>query len=168
MHKSFFPCLVLCLALCGLSAQAAIKYWDINGATAGAGGATPSGNWDTTTANWNTDSTGGAGGAFSVWTSGTADAAFFSAGTDATGAFTMTLPSALTAGSVTVEEGTITKSGAALTVQTITINSGASFSYNASGGIVASAGATLTLNGTGATFGYTAGGGGGTFLNANM
>ena len=76
------------------------------------------------------------------------------------------MPSALSAGALTVEEGTVTKSGSALTTQTITVNSGATFLYANSGGIVSSAGATCTLNG--GTFGYTAGGSGGTFLTANM
>src|SRR4051812_40630630 len=148
-----------------ISAEAAIKYWDINGATAGSGQAAVTGTWSTGVANWNTDSAGGAG-TLSVWTSGTGDTAVLSAGTDGTGVWSLNLPSALTAGALTVEEGTVTKTGSALTVQTITINSSATFLYNASGGIVASAGATCTLNG--GTFGYTAGGGGGTFLSTSM
>ncbi len=152
------------IALLAQPLHGATKYWDINGVTAGAGGTTPTGNW-TGTSFWTTDSTGAS--ATTTFTSGT-DAAVFSAGSDATGSFTVTLGSVQTATSLLVEEGTVTKSGSALTVQNITINSGATLLYNSSGGLVASAGATLTLNGTGATFGYTAGGVGGTFLTSNM
>jgi hypothetical protein len=35
-----------------LSCAAQATYWDINGATAGAGGSAPAGTWDTTTPNW--------------------------------------------------------------------------------------------------------------------
>ena len=151
------------------SALAVDKWWDINGTTADSGQAAAAGTWSTTVLNWNTDSTGGAGGAFSGWTGGVADRAFFSAGGDATSAFTMNVTSALTAGSVFVEEGIITKSGAALTVNQIDIASGASFVYNASGGLVPTGTLpAVTLHGTGATFGYTAGGGGGTFLNTGF
>src|ERR1017187_103077 len=160
--NAFLPLLLLVsLALPGYAAQ---KWFDNNGTTAGSGiTGSPTISWTAT--QWATES---AGTSTSVaWAAG--DAAIFCAGTDAPGqTFTASIPSATSAASVTVEEGTVTKSGAALTVQTITINSGATFSYNASGGIVASAGGTLTLNGTGATFGYTAGGAGGTFLTLNM
>src|SRR5436305_13144492 len=73
-----FLAYLLSFALCGASVQGAVKYWDINGTTAGSGGATPGGTWSTGVANWNSDSAGGAG-TLSVWTSGTADAAVFSA-----------------------------------------------------------------------------------------
>jgi hypothetical protein len=67
-------------ALAPRAATAATKYWDINGATAGAGGATPTGTWDTTTANWSTDSAGAV--AATTWAAN--DAAVFSAGTNGT------------------------------------------------------------------------------------
>jgi fibronectin-binding autotransporter adhesin len=95
---------LLCLALGSASVHAATKYWDIDDLTPGAGGATPSGTWDTgTTANWTTDSTGAS--AATMWAAN--DVAIFSAGTDASGAFDVTIPTTVAAGAVTVEEGTI-------------------------------------------------------------
>src|SRR5262250_808584 len=88
------------------SVHGAVKYWDTNGATAGAGGTTPSATWDTgSTANWTTDSTGSS--VPTTWTAG--DIAVFSAGSDATGSFTITVPSGTTNSvlSITNEEGTI-------------------------------------------------------------
>src|ERR1035438_1385954 len=53
----FIPAaLCLLLALLATNAKAQSLYWDINGATAGAGGATPSGSWEAP--NWSTDPTG--------------------------------------------------------------------------------------------------------------
>src|SRR5215471_9983506 len=89
-----------------LNLRAAVKYWDTNGATAGAGGSIPSATWNTgAAANWTTDSTGSS--APTTWTAG--DIAVFSAGTDATGSFTVTVPSGTTNSllSITNEEGTI-------------------------------------------------------------
>src|SRR6516225_8529543 len=74
---------LLVVALPG-TIHAANLYWDTNGVTAGAGGATPSGTWDTTTTNWTIDSTGASAG--TTWTDG--NTATFSAGTDATGIYT--------------------------------------------------------------------------------
>ena len=101
----------LWLGLCGLllflscSAQA-VYYWDLNGATPGAGGPSPNGTWDTTTANWNSSAEGT--NATQVWT-GDSDTVF-SAGADATGVFTVTISSTTTqyVKSMTVEEGAIT------------------------------------------------------------
>ena len=103
-HLSLVLALPMCLALGWNVSRAATLFWDLNGATPGAGGPTPSGLWDTTTANWSTD----ANGAVTTipWTDG--DNAVFSAGTDATGDFTVTIDVGRTAGNLTVEEGNIT------------------------------------------------------------
>src|SRR2546422_179276 len=126
-------------------ALATDKWWDINTTTAGSGQGTGTGTWSTGVADWNTDSTGGAGGALSVWTSGTADRAFLSAGTDATSAWTINVPTALTAGALTVEEGTVSKTGAALTIQTITVNNNAGFFITNALSLTVAAGGSLTL-----------------------
>jgi autotransporter-associated beta strand protein len=132
----------------GSSAQAALKYWDINGTTPGSGQGTGAGTWDTTTSNWSTDSTGNS----ATTTFATSDTAVFSAGTDATGIWTLNVPSAVTAGGITVEEGTVQKAtgSAAVTIGTgsITVNSGATFSIDGSTSISASSGATCNLNGS--------------------
>jgi autotransporter-associated beta strand protein len=81
--------------------------WDIDGATPGAGGATPSGNWDGTTPNWNTNYLGT--GDATNWMNGMA--ASFAAGTDATGAYTVTVDGTRDIGGLTFEEGTVNLAG---------------------------------------------------------
>jgi fibronectin-binding autotransporter adhesin len=112
-------------------------YWDINGSTVGAGGATPSGTWSTTVANWNPLADGT--GTTANWVNG--NDAVFSAGTDATGAFTATVSGSVTANSITFEEGTVSLAGTATPVLTI-----------AGGGVTINQG----INGT-TTFGSTLG-----------
>jgi len=113
MKNVILLALLACFALWHASTQGAIKYWDINGATSGAGGATPAGTWNTGgNANWTTSSAGTTAG--TTWASG--DDAVFSAGTDATGAFTNVLdnavvPSVQNAGNLTVEEGSVAIAG---------------------------------------------------------
>lgn len=62
------------------------RFWDLNGATAGAG-ATPNGTWDNTTTNWSSDANGVA--PTGIW--GTIDDAVFAAGADATNNYTVTV-----------------------------------------------------------------------------
>src|ERR1041385_3703508 len=80
----YFCCLSLPLLAHHVQAAATSYYWDINGATAGAGGATPSGLWEG--ANWSTDSTGAS--ATGNWVEGGFPR--FAAGSDATGSYTVT------------------------------------------------------------------------------
>ncbi len=87
------------------NSQAASAYWDIDGTNPGSGGATPGGNWED--ANWSTAEAGDA--ATASWISG--DTAVLSAGSDATGSFTLNLSSANTIGGLTVQEGSPTISG---------------------------------------------------------
>ena len=143
--KSPLPLILsLTLAASG-SVQAAIKYWDINGATCGSGQGTGLGTWNTSGTLWTTDPTGCS--ATTTFASG--DIAVFSAGTDATAAFTMTSPSGITIGGMTNKEGTVSLVGAAtaLGTGTITINNGAKLSIPLSGQITASSGATMVLDG---------------------
>ncbi|HTJ78733.1 MAG TPA: PEP-CTERM sorting domain-containing protein [Rariglobus sp.] len=96
-------------------------YWDLDGKTAGAGGGTtPSGTWSTSNSakNWSASSLG-TSKTTSAWTDG--DIAVFSAGTTATGSYTITLGTAVTAAGITIEEGTPTISG----TNTLTLSSGA-------------------------------------------
>lgn len=95
----------------GFSSQAASLYWDTNGATTGAGGATPAGIWGTDSF-WSLSSAGTA--ATAGWTNGSI--AVFSAGSDATGAFAVTLNGTQTAGGVTFEEGIVTLSSGPLSL----------------------------------------------------
>jgi autotransporter-associated beta strand protein len=168
MTKPLAQMILLGLALSTVPLEAATKYWDINGATAGSGQGTGAGTWNTTGLTWTTDPTG----ASAATTFAASDAAVFSAGTDATSAWTINVPSALTAGSLTVEEGTVTKTGSALTTQTIVVSNGAGFFINAALALtVSSPGGTCTLYG--GTVGNANTGTGGSFFgsgtaNANM
>jgi len=64
-------------------AAPSVGYWDLNGATAGAGGFTPSGIWNAANTHWNSNSAGT--GSVAAWTPG--QTAIFSAGSDATGSY---------------------------------------------------------------------------------
>lgn len=89
-------------------------YWDTNGNTAGSGGATPSGTWINNNSgpnrNWSTSAAGTANTA--RWNDG--NHAVFSAGTDATGSYTVTVSSTVSVAGITVEEGSPTFSGGAI------------------------------------------------------
>lgn len=92
-----------------------LLYWDANGAVAGAGGPTPTGTWGVDTF-WGgiadgTDAT-------AAWQAG-ADA-IFSAGSDATGAFTVTVDGTQEIGALVFEEGQVTLSGGTLNFMDIT------------------------------------------------
>jgi len=87
-------------------------YWDIDGATAGAGGASPAGTWDASTANWNNDSTGGGGGTIGAWTPG--QIAYFAAGSDASGTYAVTVDGMKDIGGLVFTEGNVTLSGGGL------------------------------------------------------
>jgi hypothetical protein len=83
-------------------------YWDMNGPTLGAG-ITPSGTWDTTSTNWTADPNGG------IYTGpwlGTN--AIFSAGSDATGSYTVTVASTQTVNNLLVQYGMLTFTGGQL------------------------------------------------------
>jgi len=104
--------LILCaLAVLGLVAvqpvQAATVYWDINGATVGAGGLAPAGTWDGVNTYWNGVANGT--GVPAAWTAG--DTAVFAAGSDATGIYTVAVSGTQDIGGLTFEEGTVTLSG---------------------------------------------------------
>jgi fibronectin-binding autotransporter adhesin len=135
------------------AATGADPFWDINGTTAGSGGgAAPSGTWSTSVAFWNP--VAGGTGTTAVWNNG--DAAVFSAGTNATGSYTVTVSGTVTASSITFEEGTVTLAGTATPVLTIgaggvtidnTINGTTTFGSTL-GTIIASADQAWTNNST--------------------
>ncbi len=129
--RAFLPWVALAAACVGVSPLAAQFYWDTNGKTAGAGGTSPAGTWNTTNSNkvWNS-SAAGTNNATS-WTAGSD--AVFSAGGDATGAYTVTVSGTQSVSSITVGEGSPT-------LATGTIN----FS-DASPDLLVAAGSTLTF-----------------------
>src|SRR3954454_1577241 len=135
--------------------DAQTKYWDIDVISrAGAGSTTPSGVWSATSTHWNTDSTGL--GIPTVWTAG--NEAVFSAGTNATGTYTVTVSGTQSLAALTVEEGFITQSGGTLAFGAdtglVSIASGTGYgqtttgAITGTGGIVKSGAGVLVLRGT--------------------
>ena len=140
------------------TAQAAVYYWDTNGATAGAGGATPTGTWSTSVANWSTDPTGSS--STSNWTN-SASRAYFSAGSDAIGTYTVNVGTVTTTQetglkNVTVGSGNITFNGGTLTINSIAYGGGFEVAAGASATIGTT---TISRTGTNSGFSYLSGAG---------
>ncbi len=136
----------LALAVAGTSH--ADLYWDLNDSADGAS-TSPTGAWDAANV-WNANSDGS--GSPGAWTSG--EVAVFSAGTDATGAYTVTLNTPQNAAGLRFEEGTGT-----ITTSTLTLNSGT---------IDVAAGATAQIDSVlGSSGRITKSGAGTLILNAN-
>jgi autotransporter-associated beta strand protein len=134
------------------SANAAIQYWDLTGGVAGAGGATPTGAWGTATATWNAVTDGS--GALANWTDGSD--AVFSAGSDATGTYTVTTNTPVNPLSVTVEEGSVitsTTSANRVAIGTggLTVNTGTKYSYNTTTSLIPATATTPNVNLNGGT-----------------
>jgi hypothetical protein len=119
------------------TASATQYFWDSNGNSAGAGTA-PTGTWGTS-AFWSTSSTGTSATANNATTA--LDQLVFSAGTDATGTYTISVDGTRTAKQLRLEDGAITFSGG-------TINLSANSTGSAS---VVTNGIVLTANITSAT-----------------
>src|SRR5258705_11047438 len=108
---------LLIVATGAAGARAQTKYWDLDVIPrAGAGSATPGGTWNAAAANWNTDSTGTL--LPTTWTAG--DIADFAAGTNATGAYTVTVSGTQSLSGLTVEEGIITQTGGTMAFDAFT------------------------------------------------
>lgn len=106
------------------------SYWDINGTTAGAGGATPAGTWSGSAANWNSNAAGT--GVTAPW-AGAGHTAVFAAGADATGSYTVNISGTQTADAVITEQGNINLSGGTLNLAAPAVlraGTGASLSIN--------------------------------------
>jgi fibronectin-binding autotransporter adhesin len=106
--------LTFALTLAAPSAFATDLYWDTDDATAGSGGATPSGSWATSGTTWSTDTTGAT--AVTGLTTTRLDHLFFSTGTDANGSYSVSLGSDQSARSLTFEEGAATLTGSTLSL----------------------------------------------------
>lgn len=83
-----------------------LRYWDTNSTTAGAGGTSPGGVWNAANTNWSSAAAGDA--ATSTWNQG--DAAVFSAGSDATGSYSVFALGTLSADAIWAKNGTVTVS----------------------------------------------------------
>lgn len=108
-HFSLGAIASICLTLSIPTATAAPYYWDIDSDTPGAGGATPSSTWSSSGTTWSTDATGAT--TTSGYTTLATDDLIFSAGSDATGAYSISLTDAQNAGSLTFQEGAATIEG---------------------------------------------------------
>ena len=137
-------------------------YWDVDGATAGPGGAAPAGNWDGAATNFNSDATGGGAGFF-VTSPTAADSVDFSAGTDATGSYTVTVSNTQAASRASIKSGNVTFGGTGtLAVATFDVAAGATATVNTAmsgsatlagvGGITKSGAGTLTLGASALTY----------------
>ena len=108
---------LLVISLLPITSAGQTLYWDANTAATTGAGATPTGDWRAsggsgTSNRWNTSSTG-LGGTISKW--GTATDAVFSAGTDATNAYTVTVVGTINVSSIVIEEGTPTFNSSTIT-----------------------------------------------------
>src|ERR1017187_3102978 len=84
------------------------SYWDLNGATTGAGAA-PAGTWNSTSTNWSSSANG------TVVTGPWAEQnAIFSAGSDSTGAYTVSVSGTQVVANLLVQRGTVTFTGGPL------------------------------------------------------
>jgi autotransporter-associated beta strand protein len=105
-------------------------YWDRNGATAGAGGATLTGNWNGD-ANFNTDSTGGGQGLI-TGTAQSGDTVIFAAGADGTGTYTVNVSGLRIAKGVSFARGNVTLDGGTLSVGVVDAAAGVTGTINSS------------------------------------
>ena len=147
---------IVCVALCGAfpAAGQGLLYWDTNGDIPGAGGPSPSGTWDATATNWSPAEAGDV--ATGAWVSGTAagfgDTAVFSAGSDATGSFTVTLGGTNNAAGMVVKTGTVIIGGTAGVVAlgsgTVTVMPGATLGVSSAARVSQTAGGLLVLDGS--------------------
>lgn len=146
------------------SGHAANLYWDADGATAGGSGSTTAaGTWGSSTF-WSTSADGDV--ATTAWAAG--NTAVFSAGTDVTGAYTVSLSGSQAAAGVIVEEGTVSFGGtgaASIGAGTVMVNSGATLSIDNAARIAATAGAVFTVDG--GTIRNTVGSNAGSFVDAD-
>lgn len=90
-------------------ADAATYYWDQNGTTSGSGVGTGTATWSTTTKTWNTDSSGGNLGSVGTTAATSADDVIFSAGTDATATYGVTV-----SGSVSIKGISLNTNGSGI------------------------------------------------------
>jgi autotransporter-associated beta strand protein len=142
------------LLAAGEGASAENYYWDVNGSEAGSGGATPSGAWNSGSAsatNWNTDADGGAGSFASATT--TNDDLVLSAGSDAVGAYEISVAGTQNVGRLIFEDGSPTLSGGTLNLNAtavLTVSNGVSAVLT--NVILSGAATSLTKDGAGSLY----------------
>ncbi len=159
-------CLLAAVGNQPAQAQPVTNYWDINGSTPGAGGPTPSGNWEDPS--WSLDPTGSS--ATAAWTEGNVPA--FAAGSDATGTYTITANNNHTVAGIQAPTGAVTINGpGVLSIATgmqqfvatnLTINA----NLSGTGGFESSASNNISLFGNDDYSGGTILNGGSTYINS--
>jgi fibronectin-binding autotransporter adhesin len=144
--------LAVVLAISATAVAQSTVYWDIDGPTPGAGGPTPSGTWSGTVANWSSSPAGDV--VTAPWVSGTGagdgNVAFFSAGSDATGSFTVTIDGTNFGSGLVVNQGTVNLAGSgfvALGGGTATVRPGTTLGVNNQTRVTQTAGGLLVLDG---------------------
>jgi len=101
------------------SSAGAQLYWDIDTIdNGGSGGATPSGTWNAANATWNLQADGTT--VPGTWLPDST--AVFSAGADATGAYTVTVEGTQSAAGISIKDGTLTLAGGNITLSSNTID----------------------------------------------
>ncbi|OYV06758.1 MAG: hypothetical protein CFE26_04595, partial [Verrucomicrobiales bacterium VVV1] len=162
-----FPLAGAIASLLAVPTHAASLYWDIDDTTAGAGGGNaPAGAWTTGGTTWSSSPNGSV--ATPAATTASTDDLFFSAGINATGAYTIDLTSAQDANSLTFQDGTATISGAGgvinlagtgiinvtnsllVSPNSAVIGANTSTVLGGTAGLIKTGVGTLTLNGTNA------------------
>lgn len=122
MKNPFIRNLLCLFALMLLVSSANAMIWDMNGTDAGAGGATPTGTWGDGNTNWSNwgdappgDPNPPNGTTNTVaWIDGRI--AYFSAGTDATGSFTVSVSGTQLVSAIAFQEGNVTLAGGTLDI----------------------------------------------------
>jgi autotransporter-associated beta strand protein len=87
-------------------------YWDLNGSTAGAGGSTLTGTWDSASTEWNPNSAGTS--STNAWVGG--EVAMFAAGTDGGGTYSVSVSGTQSIGGLYFKTGNVTLSGGSFTL----------------------------------------------------
>src|SRR4051812_38107586 len=146
MKKLILPLLSMLLGV--RCASAATTYFDVNGATAGAGVTANTYTWGPTSALWSSDPAGAA--ATAVWVN--SDNAIFSAGSDAAGiAYIVSATTPHTVSSLRVKDGSLTLSSSsanATTLGSLTIDSGQTLAVTTALSLVVPVtNSTCTVNG---------------------
>lgn len=108
-HSALLIIALLAAVLLASRAQGQSLYWDTNGSTVGAGSTAPAGLWDLSALRWNNAA---GDGTATGWGNTGLETAFFAAGSDATGAYEVTLGAgaALKLSAVSVGAGSLTLS----------------------------------------------------------
>ena len=126
------------------AARAVPLYWDTNTNAVTGAGAVPTGVW--TDPCWNTDPAGGSLGLIGNWIAG--NTAIFSAGSDATAAYTVSVTGTQTVGGIVFEDGVASLSGGTLDITGgITIDTAATHATITSA--ITGAGARITKTSAG-------------------